>query len=206
MATAIYYKNNHDYDDFKAIDWIPENQEKYGTGSTWGKPSNTDYSSKNPKSFLSAECVLNNEDDSTWTLTRIGPIKSTGGYDWLQIGWDDLFGFEAALSANKNGIYVVEQLISPTWTNGSLINHPPIHIHHMHTGPAPYVRQRFDQTKCLVEGKGCFNPDRTMEHHGELTLLLDDYNCVDADGYTQAPLRMEGELIDVRSKGSEEIE
>ncbi len=78
MATAIYYKNNHDYDNFKAIDWIPENREKYGSGSTWGKSKNTDYLSKKPKSFLSSECVLNDEDDSTWTLTRIGPIKSTG--------------------------------------------------------------------------------------------------------------------------------
>lgn len=26
-------------------------------------------------------------DLSTWEVTRIGPMLTTGGYDWVQIGW-----------------------------------------------------------------------------------------------------------------------
>lgn len=107
--------------------------------------------------------------------SRIGPIVTTGGYDWLQIGWDDIWELKDALQTHKDGVYIVEQVISPVWANGTMINHPPIHIHHMHVGPAPYVRQRFDQLGCATRGKGCFNPARTLENHG-------DYNCVDADG------------------------
>lgn len=112
---------------------------------------------------------------STRTLHRIGPIVTTGGYDWLQIGWDDIWELKDALQTHTDGVYIVEQVISPVWANGTMINHPPIHIHHMHVGPAPYVRQRFDQLGCATRGKGCFNPARTLENHG-------DYNCVDADG------------------------
>jgi hypothetical protein len=106
---------------------------------------------------------------------RIGPIVTTGGYDWLQIGWDDIWDLKDALAQHSQGVYIVEQVISPVWANGTMINHPPVHIHHMHVGPAPYVRQRFDQLGCATKGRGCFNPARTLENHG-------DYNCVDADG------------------------
>lgn len=108
-------------------------------------------------------------------MNRIGPIVTTGGYDWLQIGWDDIWGLKDSIAQYPEGVYIVEQIISPVWANGTMINHPPIHIHHMHVGPAPYVRQRFDQLGCATRGRGCFNPARTLENHG-------DYNCVDADG------------------------
>ena len=70
MATAIYYKDSTLYDNFQAIDWIPENKNLYAPGSTWGKSSNTDYKSRKPKSFMSEECSLHNDDGSTWAITR----------------------------------------------------------------------------------------------------------------------------------------
>jgi len=175
QATALHYKDTHAYDIFEATDWVPENKHLFYPGAAWGSPALTDFTTKKPKSFLASECQIKQDDGSEWDITRIGPIRSTGGYDWLQIGWDDLWGLEEKLKVHKNGVYVVEQIISPVWPNGTLIDHPPIHIHHMHIGPAPYVRQRFNQKTCILEGKGCFDPSRTMEHHG-------DYNCMDPDG------------------------
>ena len=53
---------------------------------------------------------------------------------------------------------------------GTVIGHPPIHIHHMHVGPvdkgATYVRQRTSPILCLLTGASCFYPDRMLETHG----------------------------------------
>lgn len=70
MATAIHYKDTTAYDTFQAVDWIPENKDLYSAGSWWGKPKNTDFKSKKPKSFMSSECQLKNEDGSEWAITR----------------------------------------------------------------------------------------------------------------------------------------
>jgi hypothetical protein len=70
MATAIHYKDSAAYDTFQAVDWIPENKHLYSSGSSWGKAKNTDFSSRKPRSFLSSECKLDNDDGSQWTVTR----------------------------------------------------------------------------------------------------------------------------------------
>ena len=70
MATAIHYKDTTAYDTFKAVDWIPENKHLYSSGSSWGKPANTDFKSRKPHSFMSEECNIINDDGSTWAITR----------------------------------------------------------------------------------------------------------------------------------------
>jgi hypothetical protein len=70
MATAIHYKDTPSYDTFQAVDWIPENKKLYSPGSSWGKAKNTDFKSKKPRSFMSSECNLKNEDGSEWVITR----------------------------------------------------------------------------------------------------------------------------------------
>lgn len=70
MATAIHYKDTLSYDTFQAVDWIPENKNLYSSGSSWGKPKNTDFKSKKPRTFMSAECSIVNDDGSQWAVTR----------------------------------------------------------------------------------------------------------------------------------------
>lgn len=70
MATAIHYKDTPSYDSFQAVDWVPENQDLYSSGSSWGKSKNTDFKSKSAYSFMSAECSLKNADNSHWAVTR----------------------------------------------------------------------------------------------------------------------------------------
>jgi hypothetical protein len=173
-ATAIHSVDTQQYDDFTSTDWIPENKNLYNTRSSWGKKF--DFVSYPAKKTMASSCHLENEAfEGKWELTRIGPFRTTGGYDWLQVGWDDLFGVKEILKKNPDGIYIMEQFMSPVLEDGTRLDNPPIHIHHMHVGPAPYVRQRFSPIMCSLFNTSCFNPFRAMENHG-------DYNCKAIDG------------------------
>ena len=199
MATAILSANTQKYDDFESVDLIPENRDMYSRGSPWGG-NKFDFTSQAPKSIMASQCQVNvDADTSSWEITRIGelpplhghihpdhtlnfsiccltgPFKTTGGYDWLQIGWDNVFGLREILQHHPGGIYILEHYMSPVLPDGSRLQNPPIHIHHMHVGPAPYVRQRFSPMSCAFFNVSCFNPIRTLEHHG-------DYNCLDDEG------------------------
>lgn len=174
MATAVLSANTQKYDDFESVDLIPENKAFYSRGSPWGPKF--DFDSYPSKSIKAATCQLNaDRDTSSWEITRIGPFKTTGGYDWLQIGWDNIFDLKEILKHHPGGIYIVEHYMSPVFKDGTRIQNPPVHIHHMHIGPAPYVRQRFSPMSCAFFNVSCFNPIRTLEHHG-------DYYCMDEEG------------------------
>ena len=153
MATVIHSKNTEDYDHYISTDWIPENKDKYGGRfSKWGGKS-FDFDSFPPRSIMASQCKLD-ATEGTWDITRLGPFRTTGGYDWLQIGWDDIWGISKILKQHLDGIYIVEQYMSAVQSDGTRLNNPPIHIHHMHIGPAPYVRQRFAPLNCAFYNKG----------------------------------------------------
>lgn len=174
-ATAIHSIDTQHYDDFTSTDWIPENKDLYSPRSSWGKSFDfTSYPARQTKAYA---CHLENEGafEGQWELTRIGPFRTTGGYDWLQLGWDDIFGTAEILTKHPDGIFILEQFMSPVLEDGTRLDNPPIHIHHMHVGPAPYVRQRFNPLTCSLFNTSCFNPFRAMENHG-------DYNCKGKDG------------------------
>lgn len=81
---------------------------------------------------------------------------SQGGYDWIQVGWDNLWDLQAKLKEHPHGIYVLEQFSSAVTADGTRLGHPPIHIHHIHVGPSPGVRQRADAVGCVVGGQLCY--------------------------------------------------
>lgn len=172
-AMANWYKNNADFDKFEGVDLVPENHHLFKELSPWGKKLDT---KKTPKeSFKAATCENTLEDGSTWTVTRIGPFRTTGGYDWVQIGWDNLWDLRDKFKKYPDGIYVTDQFSGPVTKDGDRIGNPPIHVHHIHIGPAPGVRQRSEQYECLVNQMGCYDPTRVLEHHG-------DYQCYPEDG------------------------
>lgn len=172
-ATVIHSIDTPSYDNFNSIDWIPENKKLYPMGSPWGPTY--EFPENKKKSILASTCHIDEEDESQWEITRIGPFYTTGGYDWVQIGWDDLWGMSKILELYPDGVYFVGQHMSPVLRDGTRLGYPPIHVHHIHNGPDPYVRQRGDPIGCLLKGVGCFNPLRTMEVHG-------DYVCTEEDG------------------------
>lgn len=218
-ATVIHSKSTAAYDDFVSSDWVPENRHLYGSTSSWGNPKKFTFDAVEPYSMRAATCTAPTPDPRTgeqsqWTVTRIGPMRTHGGYDWVQIGWDDVWGMRAILDQHPDGVFVMEQYMSPVFANGTRIEYPPIHIHHMHMGPSPYVRQRFDPIECLLKNTNCFDPSRTFETHGDYTCPNDQggMDCrVESmpEGYAQlvtVPLGIEGELNDVRAPGSPELE
>lgn len=211
-AMVNYYKNNPEFDAFVGVDWVPENHYMFKPFSTWGSKLDT---TSFPKGAIKAStCDTELADGSTWTVTRIGPFKTTGGYDWVQMGWDNLWDLREKLQRFPDGIYVTDQISAPVLADGTRLGNPPIHIHHIHMGPSTGVRQRADHFGCLLHDKGCYDPTRVFEHHG-------DYQCIDADGgldcLTESvpdgygklitmELGLEGDLNDVRFAGAPELE
>jgi hypothetical protein len=164
-ATVIHSSNPSRYDSFESTDWIPENKDLYSNGSPWGPKF--DFPSKK-KTVSASSCRIPNIDKiHQWEITRIGPFRTTGGYDWTQIGWDNLWGISDLLETYPEGILLLRQYLSPVLKDGTRVSHPPLHIHHMHIGPSPYVRQRRNPVDCVLRGRGCWDPVTVVEVHGD---------------------------------------
>lgn len=85
-----------------------------------------------------------------WRTNKIGPFKSHGGYDWLQLSWAD------AMDIETRGVTVLlGNFFGALDTARVPIGNPPIHQHHVHMFPSkPGSMHR---TSAL----------RTFEHHGD---------------------------------------
>jgi hypothetical protein len=73
-ATVNHYLNNKDFDAFKGIDLVPDNHNLYTIGGMWG--SNLEYKHVRRDYMRAATCETDQEDGSTWTVTRIGPMRT----------------------------------------------------------------------------------------------------------------------------------
>ena len=73
-ATVNHYLNNKDFDDFKGMDLVPDNHNLYSPNGLWGK--NLDYKHVRRDFMRAATCENQLEDGSTWTVTKIGPMKT----------------------------------------------------------------------------------------------------------------------------------
>ena len=78
--------------------------------------------------IMGATCELELEDGSFFTSARLGPFYTTGGYDWVQVGWEDVWDLEEKLKVHQDGIFVVAQTSGPVTRDGKRIGHPPIHV------------------------------------------------------------------------------
>jgi hypothetical protein len=211
-ATLNFYKNNADFDQFIGIDMVPENHYLFKSGSPWG--SKLDTTSVPPKTMRGSTCELELEDGTYWTINRIGPFKTHGGYDWTQMGWDNLWNLREKLEKYTDGIYVLDQFSSPVLKDGTRLGNPPIHVHHIHIGPRPGVRQRGEAINCLLNDHKCYDPTRVLEHHGDYEgrkndVGLDLFSESIPEGYGKLitfQLGLEGDLNDVRPTDSDELE
>lgn len=75
-ATVNYYPTTPEFNNFVGFDWIPENHHLFKVGAPWGKKLDT--TSVNPGYMKTFACdSKESSDGSTWTVTRIGPFKTT---------------------------------------------------------------------------------------------------------------------------------
>lgn len=111
-ALALLYPSTEDFGSFTGFDLIPENHHLFPPSSEpfWGRMDTTKYPSE---AILGQTCETENEDGSRWTMQRLGPMKTTGCYDWTQMGWDNIFNLEEKLVDHPDGIFIVEQFSGP---------------------------------------------------------------------------------------------
>jgi hypothetical protein len=173
--------------------------------SQWGQLKPLSASNQPPHWNSSADislCEIKQSDGSYWRIQEVGPFTSTGGYDFWQFGWKDVFGLSEILKEHPHGIMVDATFSAAVLPDGTPLGLPPIHIHHIHVGPQIGVKAKEPSVPFLA-----------MEQHG-------DYECRDteggtrclfektADGYGKVirePLDLEGELNDVRAFNSPPI-
>jgi hypothetical protein len=73
-ATVNHYMNNKDFDAFIGIDMVPDNHNLYKVTGIWGH--SLEYKHVRRDYMKAATCENQLEDGSTWTVTRIGPMKT----------------------------------------------------------------------------------------------------------------------------------
>lgn len=212
-AEVNYYPTTEHFGHFDGIDMVPENHDLFPAYSPWSK---MDASKTKPGTILGRTCDAEQDDGSVWTVTRLGPFRTTGCYDWTQVGWDNAFDMEEKLKKYPDGVFVVEQFSGPVTEDGTRLSHPPIHIHHIHVGPKPGIRQRQDGVKCMLSDNydDCYDPTRVLEHHGDYQCTEEEggLDCLSEtvpDGYGKLityPLGIEGDMNDVRACGSPPLE
>jgi hypothetical protein len=214
-AMANFYPDNDHFAKFTGINLIPENHHLF---PTFGTPfhETLDTTKVSAGTIRGATCETVNDDGSRWTVTRLGPFVTTGGYDWTQVGWENLWNLAEKLEEYPEGIFAVEQFSGPVSRDGTRIGNPPIHIHHIHIGPKPGIRQRRDNFACVKEDKDCYDPTRVFEHHGDYQDTasspgggLDILQELIPDGYGKFldfPLGLEGDINDERAANSPPLE
>lgn len=159
------------------------------------------------------ECEVPQPDGGAYIVQKVGPLVSTGNYDYWQFGWPDIFRLSRALGKHPDGIMFTSSFSGPVDPSGKVLGHPPIHIHHIHITPEPGVMNKMSGLKCMSREdiNECYSPNLVIEQHG-------DYQCSEADGgidcffertadghakVLTTPLDLEGEINDVRAPDSE---
>ena len=212
-ATFNFYPSTEDWATYKGTDLVPENKHLYlRTGDyPWGR----NFATNKDTTVLAAECDIENNDESTWSIQRIGPFKSTGNYDWWQFAWNDVLRFKEKLKSMPDGLYVLNHFAAPVNSDGDALDFPPIHIHHVHVSPGAHNSYRAANSRCAYDAEMCSHPFHVLaEQHGDGVCLPEDggtdcYLEDLPDGYgkmVRTPMTITSELNDARAPNSPELE
>lgn len=212
-AHLIHYTSDDNYDKFEGTDLVKDYAKR---------PRDVASKDGRPKTI---RCVGKEEtEDGRWHVERIGPFRSTGGNDWWQFAYLDMFGFGGSLGekyrilGEGNPIGMTAHWSGPITPEGSPIGLPPLHIHHIHMTEGAGFSWSSDILDCVVKGSNCPDGGMMFAHHGDKQLLhVDD----ERDGGTHTfgedygsewakkvyePVSCTGEINDMRPAGSPEIE
>lgn len=158
-----------------------------------------------------SECAAQEAPGRTWHRQRVGPFRTTGGYNFVQLGWRDAGG----LGIEHMPMAIIGHKIAVVDLDGHDLSLPPIHHHHCHVAPGlGYSFESTVQTRdaCLLDGTSCPDYSAIIFHHG-------DYECPAASGgvacfnerydahprWALEPLSLNAEINDVRRLGSTPI-
>mmetsp|Transcript_105640 Transcript_105640/g.235858 ORF Transcript_105640/g.235858 Transcript_105640/m.235858 type:complete len:679 (+) Transcript_105640:1-2037(+) len=211
-TTLRWYANYSDFNSFRGYEFYPKRYLDYNSAY---QVLFSDRSSQGPKKMEGTtvglrSCHIEVKDGSKWSVQKVGPFRSTGGYDWWQVSWSDLGQFTDILKEHPSGVYLLSTFFRPVNARGEDLGYPPIHIHHVHVsrvGRSIKFRNDYNADFQYAVSEWLF------EGHG-------DYQCHDADGgmscfYEELdgygklidfPLHIEGEFNDVRPVASEPME
>ena len=223
-----HFANNSLYDAFNGTDYTPHNIGKYPEHSHWRKGLRPQSRGATPAvgGLCDVEASPPTEEGLQYTLMRVGPFTSNGGYDWWQYAGHDAL----KLSRHLNGGRVIG--INSHWvtaievSTGKPLGYPPMHVHHIHLVPSkPWLRYQWATPSTagwrnllhhLTEQQGAayYVPNYVMEQHGEWDLCdihEQTAGCFAEElpnGFTNLidfPLDFEGELNDGRAVGAPDL-
>ena len=164
-------------------------------------------------------CETREDDIHSWTFARLGPFRSTGGYDWHRHVTPDIGHFSDKL--RDGAVYVTGFMGAAVDASGEVLGMPPIHIHHTHTATnqcwglqATYNglhkgfgdRERKDPEAEVMDWEFDTHGDREcLANNGGVACLLQ----TQPEGYGQLikyPMCSLGDWNDMRPAGSPEME
>ena len=216
-AHLIHYTSDDNYDKFEGIDLVKDYAKRpQDVPSVDGRPK-------------TVRCVSKEEtEDGKWHVQRIGPFRSTGGNDWWQFAYLDMFGFDGSIgeqhrildggegSASSYGL--TGHWSGPITPDGRPIGLPPLHIHHIHLTEGAGFSWSSDILDCVVRGYNCPDGGMLFAHHGDKQFheeddqrdggthtFGEDYGSDWAKKVYEA-VSCTGEINDLRPAGSPEIE
>eukprot|EP00930_Biecheleria_cincta_P020400 TRINITY_DN15358_c0_g1_i2.p1 TRINITY_DN15358_c0_g1~~TRINITY_DN15358_c0_g1_i2.p1 ORF type:complete len:666 (+),score=35.24 TRINITY_DN15358_c0_g1_i2:83-2080(+) len=227
--TLNYYPSINDFANHRGFDLVSERHQEYTSeahingltmypweqqghkyeSNSYETPGDFPWARERPRMGI---CRIPQQDGGEYVIQKVGPLVSTGNYDYWQFGWQDVWELQHVLKAHPKGIMFTESFIGAVDENGTVLGHPPIHIHHIHVTPQPGVRYKEDMQACVSGSNhsACAWPNLVIEQHG-------DYQCMDGEGGTDcifertadghakvitSPLDLEGESNDVRAPHS----
>ena len=116
---------------------------------------------------------------STWYTMRVGPMLSTGGYDWWTHYWVDWGNLSELISRADNTMVGVNSVVAaPVDSTGAFLPLPPIHNHHVHITPGNAGDLRSETLfDCFLRGRRCLQGSVLYQQDG-------DYQCLERLGGT----------------------
>ncbi|KAH8055324.1 hypothetical protein JL722_8225 [Aureococcus anophagefferens] len=211
LATANYYETTSDFQGFRNHDLLPENEDQYSWGNRLRRGVPLTAGDPNEDVTIAfGTCEVEDVDGGgTWASERVGPFYSSGGYDWWQLGWADALALTDKLKGG--GVYIEANSIVVTDGAGAVLGYPPIHVHHVHLAFAPGVRPRLGEYYCgLGASKPCYNASwhgdyECRSDRGGVACLHETWPLGSAK-FAGEPVDLEGEINDVRARGSPPLE
>jgi hypothetical protein len=198
VATAFptfimnHFANNSVYDAFNGTDYTPHNIVNYPEHSHWRKGLRPQPAGSKP--IVGALCDLPAANTASgvedgqlrYTLMRVGPFTSNGGYDWWQFAGHDTLKLSRFLKGGRTlGLqshWVAGVEVGTASRRERVLGWPPMHVHHIHLVPSkPWLRYQWATPSTgswrnflhhLTEEQGAayYVPNYVAEQHGEWDL------------------------------------
>jgi hypothetical protein len=100
-STAIWSRNTTEYNAYGGIDLQPNHQRPLPLAFAASAESGRLTPFTSEPALQVGECTADSPDGGVWHTQRVGPMVSTGGYDWHALSWrDPAFMSQAARTAS----------------------------------------------------------------------------------------------------------